>query len=44
MRNKIPEIIMYVCFIIFMWATIYHMVETNERLNKLELNQNKDDE
>ena len=43
MRDKIPNLIMYVCFIIFMWTMIYHMVEVNERLSKIELNQNEDE-
>ena len=42
MRDKIA-LIMYVCFIIFMWTMIYHIVEVDERLTKIELNQNKNE-
>jgi len=42
MKDRSINLIMYVCFIIFMWTMIYHIVEVNERLNKIELNQNKD--
>lgn len=44
MKDRSINLIMYVCFIIFMWTMIYHIVEINERLNKIELNQNKEDE
>ena len=46
MRDKMSRdlhLIMYVCFIIFIWTTIYHIVEVNKRLTKIELNQNKDE-
>lgn len=42
MRDKI-DLIMYVCIIIFMWTMIYHIVEVDERLTKIELNQNKNE-
>lgn len=44
--DKISKLIIYVCFILFMWLMICYQVEVNERLdkleNKIELNQNKD--
>ena len=40
----VTDLIMYICFILFMFVMIFHVVEVNERLTKIELNQNKDDE
>ena len=36
-------VIMYVCLILFMFIMIFHVTEVNERLTKIELNQNKDE-
>ena len=38
----VADLILYVCFILFMFAMIFHVTEVNERLTKIELNQNKD--
>ena len=38
----VADLIIYVCFILFMFVMIFHVTEVNERLTKIELNQNKD--
>tara|TARA_B100001287_G_C22308348_1_gene356040 strand:- start:210 stop:362 length:153 start_codon:yes stop_codon:yes gene_type:complete len=38
----VADLIIYVCFILFMVGMLFHVTEVNERLTKIELNQNKD--
>ncbi len=39
----VADLIIYVCFILFMFVMIFHVKDVDKRLTKIELNQNKDE-